>query len=355
MTVMTDNLNVESNNPLITPQMLKAELPLAGSALDTVQQARQTIFDILDRKDHRLFVVVGPCSIHDPQAAMDYAHRLKELASKLADTLFLVMRVYFEKPRTSIGWKGLINDPHLDDSFQIEEGLRIGRKLLMDIADLGLPTSTEALDPISPQYLQDLIAWSAIGARTTESQTHREMSSGLSSPVGFKNGTDGGLMVAINAMQSVSSPHRFLGINGDGQVSVVTTRGNPYAHVVLRGGSQGPNFDQAHVEQCEQALAKGSVSQNIMIDCSHANSGKNPDQQPAVLKDMTEQILGGNRSIIGAMLESNIHHGNQSIPADLGELKYGVSVTDACMDWEMTEAALTEMADSLRPVLSDRA
>ena len=354
MTAMTDNLNVESNNPLITPQMLKAELPLAGSALDTVQQARQTIFDILDRKDHRLFVVVGPCSIHDPKAAIDYAQKLKVLVPKLADTIYLVMRVYFEKPRTSIGWKGLINDPYLDDSFKIEEGLRIGRRLLLDIANIGLPTSTEALDPISPQYLQDLIAWSAIGARTTESQTHREMSSGLSSPVGFKNGTDGGLMVAINAMQSVSSPHRFLGINSDGQVSVVTTSGNPYAHMVLRGGSQGPNFESAHIAQCEEALERGGVSQNIMIDCSHANSGKNPDRQPLVLKDMTRQILEGNRSIIGAMLESNIHHGNQSIPADLSELKYGVSVTDACMNWDTTESALIEMADSLRPVLPKR-
>ena len=334
--------------------MLKAELPLVGHALNTVQEARQTIFDILDRKDHRLFVVVGPCSIHDPQAAIDYAQKLKVLVPKLADTIYLVMRVYFEKPRTSIGWKGLINDPYLDDSFKIEEGLRIGRRLLLDIANIGLPTSTEALDPISPQYLQDLIAWSAIGARTTESQTHREMSSGLSSPVGFKNGTDGGLMVAINAMQSVSSPHRFLGINSDGQVSVVTTSGNPYAHMVLRGGSQGPNFESAHVAQCEEALERGGVSQNIMIDCSHANSGKNPDRQPLVLKDMTRQILEGNRSIIGAMLESNIHHGNQSIPADLSELKYGVSVTDACMNWDTTESALIEMADSLRPVLPKR-
>ena len=354
MTAMTDNLNVQSNNPLITPQMLKAELPLVGDALDTVQEARQTIFDILDRKDHRLFVVVGPCSIHDPKAAIDYAQKLKVLVPKLADTIYLVMRVYFEKPRTSIGWKGLINDPYLDDSFKIEEGLRIGRRLLLNIANIGLPTSTEALDPISPQYLQDLIAWSAIGARTTESQTHREMSSGLSSPVGFKNGTDGGLMVAINAMQSVSSPHRFLGINSDGQVSVVTTSGNPYAHMVLRGGSQGPNFESAHVAQCEEALERGGVSQNIMIDCSHANSGKNPDRQPLVLKDMTRQILEGNRSIIGAMLESNIHHGNQSIPADLSELKYGVSVTDACMNWDTTESALIEMADSLRPVLPKR-
>lgn len=354
MSAITDNLNIASNEPLITPEQLKQELPLQGVAEATVQKGRETIFSILDRKDPRLFVVVGPCSIHDVDAALDYAARLKELAAKVKDTLYIVMRVYFEKPRTSIGWKGLINDPYLDDSFKIEEGLRIGRKLLLDIAELGLPASTEALDPISPQYMQDLIAWSAIGARTTESQTHREMSSGLSSPVGFKNGTDGGLMVAINAMQSVSSPHRFLGISGDGKVSVVTTKGNPYAHVVLRGGSNGPNYDTVHVAQCEAALEKGGVSKNIMIDCSHANSSKDPDVQPLVLKDITHQILEGNKSIIGVMLESHINHGNQSIPADLSELKYGVSVTDACMDWATTEAAILEMADKLRDVLPQR-
>lgn len=354
MSALTDNINIASNEALITPESLKGELPLEGKALETVSAGRQTIFDILDRKDPRLFVVVGPCSIHDVDAAMDYASRLKDLAAKVDDTLYIVMRVYFEKPRTSIGWKGLINDPYLDDSFKIEEGLRIGRKLLLDIAELGLPASTEALDPISPQYMQDLIAWSAIGARTTESQTHREMSSGLSSPVGFKNGTDGGLMVAINAMQSVSSPHRFLGINGEGQVSVVTTQGNPYAHVVLRGGSTGPNYDTVHVAQCEAALEKGGVSQNIMIDCSHANSNKDPDVQPLVLKDVTHQILEGNKSIIGVMLESHINHGNQSIPEDLSQLKYGVSVTDACMDWDTTESALIEMANKLRDVLPAR-
>ena len=254
-----DDQNIASNEPLITPEQLKSELPLAGAALQSVRSARETIFNILDRKDKRLFVVVGPCSIHDVDAAMEYAQRLKVLAEEVKDTLYLVMRVYFEKPRTSVGWKGLINDPHMDDTFKIEEGLRKGRKLLLDIAGLGLPTSTEALDPISPQYLQDIIAWSAIGARTTESQTHREMSSGLSSPVGFKNGTDGGLTVAINAMQSVSSPHRFLGINSKGQVSVVTTKGNRYAHVVLRGGSAGPNYDSVHVAQCEAALKKGKL------------------------------------------------------------------------------------------------
>ena len=351
---ITEDLNVASNEALITPQQLKNEIPLKGNALESVKKARSTIFSILDRKDKRICVVVGPCSIHDTEAAIDYAKRLKELADQVSDTLFIVMRVYFEKPRTSIGWKGLINDPHLDDSFKIEEGLRIGRRLLLDIIDIGLPTSTEALDPISPQYMQDLISWSAIGARTTESQTHREMSSGLSSAVGFKNGTDGGLTVAVNAMQSVSSPHRFLGINTQGQVSVVSTRGNPYAHVVLRGGSNGPNYDSVHVSQCEKALADGGVSSNIMIDCSHANSSKNPDIQPLVLKDVTHQILEGNKSIIGVMLESFINGGSQSIPENLENLKYGISVTDACMDWATTEQSLLEMAAKIRETLVKR-
>lgn len=349
-----DDLNIASNEALLTPQELKRQLPLEGAALESVRAGRRTIFNILDRKDPRLFVVIGPCSIHDVDAALEYAGRLKKLAEKVQDTLYLVMRVYFEKPRTSVGWKGLINDPYMDDTFKIEEGLFKGRKLLLDIASMGLPTSTEALDPISPQYLQDIIAWSAIGARTTESQTHREMSSGLSSAVGFKNGTDGGLTVAINAMQSVSSPHRFLGINSQGQVSVVTTKGNPYAHVVLRGGASGPNYDSVNVAQCEAALRKGKVSSNIMIDCSHANSNKDPTIQSLVLKDVTHQILEGNESIIGVMLESNINFGNQSIPKDLSQLKYGVSVTDACIDWDETEKSIVEMANKLRTVLPTR-
>ena len=350
----TDDTNIASIETLITPEQLKKELPLQGAALESVRTARQTIFDILDRKDPRLFVVIGPCSIHDTGAALEYADRLRKLADDVSDTLYLVMRVYFEKPRTSVGWKGLINDPYMDDTFKIEDGLRKGRKLLLDIAEKGLPTSTEALDPISPQYLQDIIAWSAIGARTTESQTHREMSSGLSSPVGFKNGTDGGLTVAINAMQSVRSSHRFLGINSQGQVSVVTTKGNPYAHVVLRGGSAGPNYDSVHVAQCEAALKKGGVSSNIMIDCSHANSNKDASVQPLVLKDITHQILEGNESIIGVMVESNLNYGNQSIPKDLSALKYGVSVTDACIAWDETDTAIREMALKLKDVLPAR-
>lgn len=349
-----DDLNIASIEALMTPEQLKSKLPLEGEALESVRTARQTIFNILDRKDPRLFVVVGPCSIHDVDAALEYASRLKKLADEVQDTLYLVMRVYFEKPRTSVGWKGLINDPDMDDTFKIEEGLTKGRKLLLNIAEMGLPTSTEALDPISPQYLQDIIAWSAIGARTTESQTHREMSSGLSSAVGFKNGTDGGLTVAVNAMQSVSSAHRFLGINTQGQVSVVKTKGNPYAHVVLRGGSSGPNYDSVNVAQCEAALKKGKVSCNIMIDCSHANSNKDPALQSLVIKDVSNQIIEGNQSIIGLMLESNLNFGNQSIPKDLSQLKYGVSVTDACIDWAETERSIREMADKLRDVLPKR-
>ena len=280
------NVNVATQDVLITPQALKEALPLTEQVTQTVADSRQVIENILDRKDPRIFVVVGPCSIHDVNAAMDYARRLRVLAEELSDTLYIVMRVYFEKPRTTVGWKGLINDPYLDDSFKIEDGLHIGRKLLLDILELGLPTSTEALDPISPQYIQDLISWSAIGARTTESQTHREMASGLSSAVGFKNGTDGGLTVATNALNSVAKPHRFLGINRQGQVSVFTTRGNPYGHIVLRGGSNGPNYDSVHVQLGEEALEFAGVVQNFMVDCSHANSNKLAELLPRVVESV---------------------------------------------------------------------
>ncbi|MCR9104683.1 MAG: 3-deoxy-7-phosphoheptulonate synthase [Gammaproteobacteria bacterium] len=348
------NVNVDSQNVLITPDELKSALPMSESIHNMLVDSREVIEDILERKDPRIFVVVGPCSIHDPAAAMDYARRLQALAEEVSDTLYIVMRVYFEKPRTTVGWKGLVNDPHLDDSFKIEEGLHIARKLLLDILDLGLPTSTEALDPISPQYLQDLISWTAIGARTTESQTHREMASGLSSAVGFKNGTDGGLTVAINALQSAAKPHRFLGINGQGQVSVFTTRGNPYAHIVLRGGSNGPNYDSVHIKLAEDALEKAGVSKNIMVDCSHANSNKQPELQPLVAENLCNQIIEGNQSIVGLMIESNIEAGNQSIPDDLSALRYGVSVTDGCIDWPTTERCILDMRDKLRGVLPDR-
>lgn len=350
-----NDLNIEANEPLITPEQLKQEIPLSDLAADTVAQGRQVIRDILDGKDHRLFVVIGPCSIHDIKAAHEYAERLKTLAAQVSDSLYLVMRVYFEKPRTTVGWKGLINDPYLDDSFKIQDGLHIGRQLLLDLAEKGLPTATEALDPISPQYLQDLISWSAIGARTTESQTHREMASGLSSAVGFKNGTDGSLTVAINALQSVSSPHRFLGIDQRGQVSVVMTKGNAYGHVVLRGGNGKPNYDSVSVTLCEQALVKAKVKPNIMVDCSHANSNKDAALQPLVMDNVANQIVEGNTSIVGLMVESHLGFGNQAIPADLSQLQYGVSVTDACIDWAMTEKSILDMHRKLKDVLPRRA
>jgi 3-deoxy-7-phosphoheptulonate synthase len=354
MTQKIDNVNIASQELLITPQQLKTEIPLTEAAIKTVTQGRQTINNILDKKDHRLFIVVGPCSIHDTKAAKEYALKLKALADEVSDTLYLVMRVYFEKPRTTVGWKGLINDPHLDDSFDIQKGLHIGRQLLIDISEIGLPTATEALDPISPQYLQDTISWSAIGARTTESQTHREMSSGLSVAIGFKNGTDGGLGVAMNALNSVSHPHSFLGINNEGQVAITRTKGNPYSHVVLRGGGGKPNYDSVNVTLCEQELDKSGLKKNIMIDCSHANSNKDANLQPLVMQDVANQILDGNKSIIGLMVESNLNFGNQSIPSDLSQLKYGVSVTDACIDWDTTEKSIREMRDKLKDVLPNR-
>lgn len=349
-----DDLNIVSQEILISPAAIKSALPLTDKARKVVTEGRETVRNILEGKDHRLMVVIGPCSIHDVDAAIDYAHRLKALSDDVKDSLFIVMRVYFEKPRTTVGWKGLINDPYLDDSFKIEEGLHIGRKLLLDIAEIGLPTATEALDPISPQYIQDLISWSAIGARTTESQTHREMASGLSSAVGFKNGTDGGLTVAINALESVSSPHRFLGINNDGQVAITHTKGNAYGHVVLRGGAGKPNYDSVSIALCEQELEKAGVSTNIMVDCSHANSNKNHELQPLVMDNIANQILEGNQTIIGLMVESNIGPGNQKISSNLDDLTYGVSVTDACIDWPTTEKTIKDMAAKVAEPLKKR-
>ena len=349
-----DDLNIESQEVLITPRALKEKLPLSEAAAETVFQGRQQIRDILDRKDPRLFVVIGPCSIHDPKAAMEYAERLKKLAAEVDDALFLVLRVYFEKPRTTVGWKGLINDPYMNDSFKVQDGLHIARKLLLDVAELGLPAATEALDPTTPQYIQDLISWSAIGARTTESQTHREMSSGLSGPVGFKNGTDGSLDVAVNAMLSVRHPHRFLGIDPDGRVALTTTKGNQYGHVVLRGGGGKPNYDSVSVALAETALDKAGVSTNIMVDCSHANSNKDPSLQPLVMENIGNQILEGNTSIVGLMVESHLKQGNQKIPANLEDLEYGVSVTDGCIGWDTTEQAVRDLADKVRDTLPRR-
>ena len=349
-----ENLNVESHSVLITPEDLKRKLPISEAAAEAVMEGRQVIRDILDGTDKRIFVVIGPCSIHDVDAAIDYGKRLKALSEQVKDSIYVVMRVYFEKPRTTVGWKGLINDPHLNDSFDIEEGLHIARKLMLDLSEMGLPLATEALDPISPQYMQDLISWSAIGARTTESQTHREMSSGLSCAVGFKNGTDGGLTVATNALKSVKHPHNFLGISPDGQVSIIRTKGNQYGHIVLRGGDGKPNYDSVNVSICEQALEKSGLKKNIMIDCSHANSSKDPALQPLVAENAANQIIEGNKSIVGLMIESNLEWGAQSIPENLADLKYGVSVTDACIDWPATEKCLIDMHNKLKSVLPNR-
>ena len=341
-----DNLNVEQQEVLITPKQLKAQLPVSEAVRKAISNYRETVRNIVDRQDPRMLVVVGPCSIHDTDAAIEYAGRLKTLADDIAEQVFIVMRAYFEKPRSTVGWKGLINDPHLDDSFKVAEGLHIGRQLLLELSQMGLPLATEALDPITPQYMQDLISWSAIGARTTESQTHREMASGLSCPVGFKNGTDGSLGVAVNALQSVANPHRFLGINPAGQVSVIQTKGNAHAHVVLRGGSSGPNYEPEHIKACEAALAKLGLTQSIMVDCSHANSNKDHKQQSVVVDSVLEQISQGNESITGLMIESHLSEGNQNINNADG-LRYGVSITDACIDWDETDALLRNLAIQL--------
>jgi 3-deoxy-7-phosphoheptulonate synthase len=351
---LIENVNVDGMEDMPTPEEVKLRAPLSDRAAATVMAGRKALRDILDRRDPRLFVVVGPCSIHDPRAATEYATRLKRLADDVADTLLLVMRVYFEKPRTATGWKGYINDPNMDDSFRIDEGIAKARDLLLQFAEMGLPTGSEALDPLSPQYLADLISWYAIGARTTESQTHREMASGLSAPVGFKNGTDGGLEVAINAIRSAASPHSFLGINRYGRTAIVRTRGNAYGHIVLRGGGGRPNYDTVSVRLAEGALRKARLPTNIVVDCSHSNSLKDPSLQPLVFHDCVHQIMEGNQSVVGLMLESHLHAGSQSIPEDLSRLAYGVSVTDACIGWEATEETIRRAHGELRGVLPGR-
>jgi 3-deoxy-7-phosphoheptulonate synthase len=341
------NVNVLSSDLLATPEDIKRRLPLTQRAASTVFKSRQVVRAILERGDSRLMVIVGPCSIHDVAAAREYAHRLKALAARIETTIFPVMRVYFEKPRTTVGWKGLINDPEMDDSFQIEKGILMARELLLYIAELGLPAGTEALDPIMPQYLSELITWTAIGARTTESQTHREMASGLSSPVGFKNGTDGGLATSINALQSVRRAHHFLGITQQGQSAVFRTRGNSHAHLVLRGGGGRSNFDAVSIAAAERELGAAQLPANIVVDCSHGNSNKDPNLQPAVAENCVNQIVEGNRSIVGLMLESHLRAGNQPIPKDLSTLEYGISITDPCIDWETTETLLLKLDQAL--------
>lgn len=352
---MKDNTNIDNFELLSPPDVLKKRYPISDTAAESVSEGRETIKKILNGADSRLMVVTGPCSIHDTEAALDYAKRLVKLKAELSDTLFIVMRVYFEKPRTTVGWKGLINDPHLDGSFSIEEGIRKARQLLIDIAELGLPIATEVLDPVTPQYLQDLISWSAIGARTTESQTHREISSGLSSIVGFKNGTDGGVDVAVNAIKSAASPHRFLGVDNVGRVSIITTAGNPDTHIVLRGGSNGPNYQSPEILKCESDLDKAGIQRNIMVDVSHANSGKKAHNQPKVLDDIADQIVNGNQSIFGVMIESNIKAGSQKVVNGHSELEYGVSITDECIGWETTEFSLRRIRNKIHDVLPYRA
>ena len=351
---LLEDVNVVSFDPMPTPGDLHKSLPLSERAAATVMEGRAALRDILDGKDTRMFVVVGPCSIHDPVAGLEYARRLRALQDKVRDTLLLVMRVYFEKPRTSTGWKGYINDPDMDDSFHVDRGMANARAFLRDVCELGLAPGTEALDPVSPQYLGDLVAWTVIGARTTESQTHREMASGLSTPVAFKNGTNGDIGIAINAIVSASRPHSFLGLNSEGRVSIVRTSGNRYGHAVLRGGDGRPNYDTVSVKMAEQALAKAGVPANIVVDCSHANSSKDAALQPLVMTDVVNQVRLGNTSLVGIMIESNLVPGKQSIPADLSKLVFGCSVTDACVGWDTTEEMICGAAETLRDILPNR-
>ena len=340
------NVNVAAKSILPSPEAVKKALPVSPAVERMIVESRRTLQNILDRRDPRLFAVVGPCSIHDIPAALEYAGRLKSVADSLGDVIFILMRVYFEKPRTTVGWKGLINDPDMDDSFQVEKGIHMARELLLKLTNIGLPTATEALDPIMPQYLGDLFTWTAIGARTTESQTHREMASGLSTPVGFKNGTDGSPDVAVNALKSAQQPHHFLGINQNGRTAVFQTGGNRYGHVILRGGGGRPNYDSVSVALCEKALQKAGLPPRIVIDCSHGNANKDPALQSLVARDCFEQIINGNRSIFGFMLESNLREGNQPINGDPSALEYGVSVTDACIGWEDTHRIIEVLAEA---------
>lgn len=343
----TNDLHVVETRALLAPATLKSELPISEAAASLVAGTRDRICNILSGQDKRLLVIVGPCSIHDVKAAYEYGEKLSLLRTQLQDKLEIVMRVYFEKPRTTIGWKGLINDPHLDGSYDINLGLYLARKLLLDLAHLGLPSATELLDPIIPQYIADLIAWTAIGARTTESQTHREMASGLSMPVGFKNGTDGGLTVAINAMLAANQVHHFLGINAEGLASIVTTTGNPSTHLVLRGGKHGPNYDVANLTKAAHELEKNQLSPRLMVDCSHDNSEKDYAKQPAVLKNITQSLASGSPHLMGVMLESHLIAGKQSIPKDLTNLTYGQSITDGCVDFATTVDLLQTLADAV--------
>lgn len=350
---LIENTHIRSEKVLITPSELKQEIPLNEKAAAYIADARDTIANIIHGKDHRLLVVTGPCSVHDIKSAKEYALKLKKLHDELKDDMYLVMRIYFEKPRTTVGWKGLLNDPNMDDSFDVEAGLRLGRELLVWLAELELPVATEALDPISPQYLSELFSWSAIGARTTESQTHREMASGLSMPVGFKNGTDGKITVAINALESAMHSHRFMGINTQGQVALMQTQGNPDGHIILRGGKT-PNYQESDVKDIERQIVNAGLSPKLVVDCSHGNSSKDHARQPLVASDIFEQICGGNRSIMGIMLESHLFEGNQSSSLPKDQMRYGVSVTDACINWQDTHTLLVDGALQIRDALKSR-
>jgi 3-deoxy-7-phosphoheptulonate synthase len=347
------NVNIQSIGTLTTPYEMRRHLPQTAATQRTVVRGRDTIERILDREDPRLLAIVGPCSIHDLKAAAEYALRLRAVAEQIADTVFVAMRVYFEKPRTALGWKGLINDPYMNESFRVDEGLHMARRFLLEMAALGLPVATEALDPLTPQYIGDLISWTAIGARTSESQTHRELASGLSTPVGFKNATDGSIEVALNAIKAAQSPHHFLGFTDAGLPAVFATAGNPYPHLVLRGGKT-PNHDAAFVRQSEEALRQAGLPTSIIVDCSHGNSEKKPERQADVLRDILAQIEAGNRSIVGFMLESFLEHGNQPFPADPSQLRYGVSITDACIGWDATEQLLRMTHERHQAVIAAR-
>lgn len=344
----TQDLRVKETIRLEAPRALKEAIPMTETANRVVIESRETIQRILRKEDPRMLVVIGPCSIHDVEAAKDYAGRLIKLREAYGDHLYILMRVYFEKPRTTVGWKGLINDPHLDGSYDIPAGLRTARQLLLDLASMGMPTATESLDPITPQYLADLISWTAIGARTTESQTHREMASGLSMPVGFKNGTDGSLQIAIDALGAARNSHSFLGIDQEGMTSIIRTAGNPHGHVILRGGRLRTNYDEESIAKAMEQLEKAGLLPALMVDCSHANSGKQHVRQELVWKSVLDQRVNGNTALIGMMVESNLQEGNQPIPKDLSQLRYGVSVTDTCIGWETTERLLRHGYDVLK-------
>ncbi|KAL4893381.1 hypothetical protein BDV59DRAFT_30272 [Aspergillus ambiguus] len=348
-TEVNEDTRVLGYDPLLSPQYLQTEIPAAPDAISTVRSGRNQAIEIIEQRDDRLLVVVGPCSIHDPETALEYARQLKALSEKLSSDLCIIMRAYLEKPRTTVGWKGLINDPDIDESYNINKGLRVSRKLYADLTGMGMPIASEMLDTISPQYLADLISLGAVGARTTESQLHRELASGLSFPIGYKNGTDGNLTVAIDAIGAAAHPHRFLGVTKQGLAAITKTSGNEHGFVILRGGSKGTNYDSKNIQSARESLRAKGQREVVMVDCSHGNSNKNHRNQPLVAKDIAEQMRTGQDAIIGVMIESNINEGNQKVPAEgPSGLKRGVSITDACIDWETTANVLEDLADAVR-------